>query len=88
MGIAIGVSFFTGLMAYMLVYFGLEAGTRVFMARLVLGMVIKMLIGVIIVLVVVIEFKPVVKEYVGAYFIAYFAFTAFEVYGLMRKLRA
>ncbi len=85
---AILVSFITGGLAYIITYQGLDKSTRQFSAMLVLGMFSKLLIGLIGVLVVAVEFKPMLKSYVSTYMLTYFVFTAFEVYGLMRKLRA
>ncbi|MEM6345796.1 MAG: hypothetical protein AAF927_18020 [Bacteroidota bacterium] len=85
---AILVSFITGGLAYIITYQGLDKSTRQFSAMLVLGMFSKLLIGLIGVLVVAVEFKPMLKSYVATYMLTYFVFTAFEVYGLMRKLRA
>ena len=86
--IAILVSLTTGAIAYILNYTGLDSGNQRFIASLVVAMGAKMIIGVIVILIVVVSFKFAIKEYVAAYFFSYFTFTAFEVYGLMRKLRA
>ena len=86
--VAIFVSFSTGILAYILNYTGLKAETRRFMAGLVVAMFTKMLVGIFIVVVVAVSYEDMVKEYVITYFFSYFIFTAFEVYGLMRKLRA
>ena len=88
MFVAIIVSFSTGLLAYILNYTGLEAETRRFMTGVVVAMFTKMLVGIFVVVVVAVSYEDVVKEYVITYFFSYFIFTAFEVYGLMRKLRA
>lgn len=85
---AILVSFITGGLAYVLTYTGLEKGNQRFITGLIVGMISKMFVGVIILLIVIVQYRPVVKEYVVSYLLAYFIFTAFEVYGLMRKLRA
>lgn len=82
------VSFITGAAAYVLSYTGIDKATGQFVTFLMMGMITKMFVGIILVVVMVIQFKPLIKEYVTAYFISYFIFTAFEVYGLMRKLRA
>lgn len=84
---AIFISFVSTLLAYTLTYMGLEKATGQFATLLLSGIVVKMLVGLIAPLVVALVFKPVVVEFVIAYFISYFIFTAFEVYGLMRKLR-
>lgn len=85
--IAIFISFVTTLVAYALTYMGLEKQTGQFTLLLLSGIGAKMLVGLVAPLVVALAFKPVVIEFVIAYFISYFIFTAFEVYGLMRKLR-
>ena len=86
--IAILVGFVTGAFAYVLNYRGLEGGNRRFVASVVVAMSTKMLVGIIIVVIVAVSYQDMVKEYVISYFFSYFIFTAFEVYGLMRKLRA
>ncbi|MEL6842139.1 MAG: hypothetical protein AAFP02_02905 [Bacteroidota bacterium] len=88
MALAAMVSFVTGALAYMITFQGLDKSTRQFSAMLVLGMFSKLLIGLIGVLVIAVEFKPMLKSYVITYMGTYFVFTAFEVYSLMRKLRA
>ena len=88
MSTAILVSFFTGLIAYILLYINLDKASRLFVTSLAVGTVSKMFIGIVVVLFVAIQYKPVIKEYVVAYFLSYFILTAFEVYGLMTKLRA
>lgn len=85
---AILVGFLTAVFAYIINYNGLEGGNRKFFASVVVAMSTKMLVGVIIVVIVAVSYKHLVKEYVISYFFSYFIFTAFEVYGLMRKLRA
>lgn len=85
---AVLVSYFTGALAYIITFQGIDKGTRQFSAMLVLGMFSKLLIGLIGVLVIAVEFKPMLKSYVSTYMLTYFVFTAFEVYGLMRKLSA
>ncbi|MEO0584125.1 MAG: hypothetical protein AAF135_18065 [Bacteroidota bacterium] len=46
-----------------------------------------MLIGIVFVVIVALQFPEVKVEYVVSYMVAYFTFTGFEVYALMRKLR-
>jgi hypothetical protein len=86
--IAIFISFVTTLLAYTLTFMGLEKRTGQFATLLISGIGAKMLVGLAAALTVALLFRPVVLEFVIAYFISYFMFTAFEVYGLMRKLRA
>jgi hypothetical protein len=85
--IALITSMLTTWVAYAVTYSGLEKNTNQFVALLLTGMLAKMLVGIITILVVSLRFKPVMPEYVVAYFIGYFLFTGFEVYGLIRKLR-
>ncbi|MEZ4825987.1 MAG: hypothetical protein R3C61_06795 [Bacteroidia bacterium] len=85
---AILVSFLTGIAAYTLTYNGLQKSTRKFVTFLIMGMLAKMFTGIIIVIVMAVAFRPMIIEYVTSYFLSYFILTAFEVYGLMRKLRA
>lgn len=84
----ITLSFFTGALAYMITYTGLQKPVKSFISYLIMGMFTKMLVGILIVILVAVVYQPVVKEYVTAYFISYFILTAFEVYGLMCNLRA
>ena len=86
--IAIFISFGTTLLAYALTYMGLEKKSGHFATLLISGIGAKMLAGLAAALIVALIFRPVVLEFVLSYFISYFIFTAFEVYGLMRKLRA
>ena len=88
MNIAVGLGYVLALLAYIIVYFGIERGTMQFMTAMVGGMIGKMLLGIVSVLIVALKFRSSVEEYVAAFFISYFVFTSFEVYGLMRKLRA
>ncbi|MFK7969412.1 MAG: hypothetical protein AB8F95_03545 [Bacteroidia bacterium] len=85
---AVLVSLVAGILAYVMVRSRLHADGKQFMGAIMVGMLIKMAIGLSSVLVVALSFRPVVKEYVTVFFIAYFIFTAFEVYALMRNLRA
>lgn len=85
--IALITSLLTTWVAYSVTYSGLEKNTNQFVALLLTGMLAKMLVGIIAILVVALRFEPVMPEYVVAYFIGYFLFTGFEVYGLIRKLR-
>jgi len=88
MAIAVFISFITTALAYSINYNNLFKGNRSFMSALVLAMGSKMIIGIISVLIAAVQYTDQIKEYVVAYFLSYFIFTAFEVYSLMRKLRA
>lgn len=84
---AIGVAFFPTLLAYSITYLGLDKDTSRFVGFLLTGMLGKMLVGILAIIFVALRFRPVRDEFVVAYMVAYFVFTAFEVYGLIRKLR-
>lgn len=86
--LAIFISFLTAVIAYALTSAGLEKASTQFATLLILGMFAKMVVGIAATLIVALAFKPLIREFVFAYFISYFVFTTFEVYGLMRKLRA
>ena len=88
MAIAVTISLITTCLAYSINYSNLFKGNRSFMSALVLAMGSKMIIGIISILIVAVQYTGQIKEYVVAYFLSYFIFTAFEVYSLMRKLRA
>ena len=85
--IAILVALLPTLAAYTLTYLGLDKDTTHFVGYLAVGMLGKMLIGILSILLVAVQFEAVRDEYVVTYIIAYFVFTSFEVYGLIRKLR-
>ena len=85
--VAILVAFFPTLLAYSLTYMGLDKDTTRFVGFLGTGMLGKMIIGVLSIILVHTKFREIRDEYVVTYIIAYFIFTAFEVYGLIRKLR-
>jgi drug/metabolite transporter (DMT)-like permease len=84
---AVGVALFPTILAYSLTFQGLDKDTTRFIGFLGVGMLGKMLIGILSILFVAVQFKEVRDEYVVTYIIAYFVFTSFEVYGLIRKLR-
>ncbi len=86
-GAAIVVALIPTWLAYALTYMGLDKDTTRFVGFLASGMLGKMLIGVLAIVLVAVQFKEVRDEYVVTYIISYFVFTAFEVYGLIRKLR-
>ncbi|MEL6628650.1 MAG: hypothetical protein AAFQ83_10920 [Bacteroidota bacterium] len=85
--IAALVAFLPTLVAYTLTYTGLRQETKGFIGFLMGGMLLKMLIGIVFVVIVALQFPEVKVEYVVSYMVAYFTFTGFEVYALMRKLR-
>ena len=85
---AVVVAMVSGMIAYLVVKNKLQAAGKQFMGAIMLGMLVKMAIGLTSVLIVALSFRPVVDEYVTVFFIGYFVFTAFEVYALMRNLRA
>ncbi len=88
---AVGAVFFnlilTGV-AYSLTYTGLEKRPTLFMSYLMGAMMIKMLVGILAILIIGIKFREHLATFALSYISSYFAFTGFEVYGLMRKLRA
>lgn len=86
-GIATAIAFFPTIIAYTLTYSGLDKSTTGFIGLLLTGMFAKMVIGIMAIVVVALRFRPVRDEFVVTYIIAYFLFTGFEVYSLLRKLR-
>ncbi len=82
------VMFVMTLAAYILSYQGISRNSRQFTMLFLSGMGIKMGIGIISVLIVGLIAKDILSEYVVAFFLSYFVLTTFEVYGLIRKLRA
>jgi hypothetical protein len=84
---AVLVALLPTLAAYTLTYQGLDKDTTHFIGYLAAGMLGKMLIGILSILLVAVQFEEVRNEYVVTYILAYFVFTSFEVYGLIRKLR-
>lgn len=85
--VAFLVTFVTTLLAYTVTYLGLDKKTNTFVGMLLTGMVVKMLVGLLTIVVVALRYKPIQPEYVTAFLVGYMVFTAFEVYGLIRKLR-
>ncbi len=85
-GIATTVAFFPTVIAYALTYTGLNKNTSGFLSLLMTGMLAKMFVGILSIVVVALRFPAVRDEYVVTYIIAYFVFTGFEVYSLLRKL--
>lgn len=86
--VALLVAFFSTLIAYYLTFVGIDKQARQFTTLFLLGMGAKMVVGIVSVLVVALFFKDFLSEYVVAFFLGYFILTGFEVYGLIRKLRA
>jgi uncharacterized membrane protein YiaA len=84
---AIGIACVPTLLAYSLTKPVLDKSQKQFMNMLFTGMMAKMFIGLISIVIVGVRFREVRSEYVVMYIIAYFVFTGFEVYGLMRSLR-
>jgi hypothetical protein len=85
--LAVLVALLPTLLAYTLTWLGLDKNTTHFLGFLAAGMLGKMLVGILSILLVAVQFEAVRDEYVVTYIIAYFVFTSFEVYGLIRKLR-
>ncbi|MEM7654580.1 MAG: hypothetical protein AAF399_00515 [Bacteroidota bacterium] len=75
------------LLAYSLTKPVLDKSQKQFMQMLMTGMMAKMFVGLISIVIVGVRFREIRSEYVVTYIIAYFVFTGFEVYGLMRSLR-
>lgn len=89
MAAAILLTLSVTIIAYILTFKGLDRkDSGGFTTFLMMGMFCKMIVGLVSVLIVALQFKFMLKEYVFSFFISYFIFTGFEVYGLMRKLRA
>ncbi len=86
--LALLLTFVTTTFAYAINSPNLKKGNKNFVAAMVLGMGSKMILGLISIVNVVLQFNEVLKEYVVVYILSYFIFTGFEVYSLMRKLRA
>ena len=85
---AILTAYFPTLLAYSLTYMGLDKDTSKFVGFLGAGMLGKMLIGVLAIILVATQFEDLRDPFVVTFIISYFVFTAFEVYGLISKLRA
>ena len=85
---AILLSGCSGLLAYIITFSGLEKKVTMFMTYVMGGMLAKMFIGLMTIMIIAMQFEEFVKPFVLTYFFCYFIFTSFEVYSLMRKLRA
>lgn len=84
---AIGLSAVSGIVAYWIVYTGIEKRITLFTTYVSGSMLIKMAIGIAAVFLVSLKFKEYAAPFVLSYFFCYFIFTSLEVYWLMRKLR-
>ncbi|MFN8398069.1 MAG: hypothetical protein U0176_25860 [Bacteroidia bacterium] len=84
---AIALSSISGIVAYAIVYSGIEKRITLFTAYVSGSMLIKMVIGMLGVFLVALKYKPYAAPFVLSYFFCYFVFTSLEVYWLMRKLR-
>ncbi len=77
----------SGIVAYAIVYTGIEKKITLFTSYVTGSMLLKMMIGIMGVTLVALKFKQYATPFVLGYFFCYFIFTSFEVYWLMRKLR-
>jgi hypothetical protein len=84
---AIGLSAVSGIVAYMIVYKGIEKRITLFTAYVSGSMLLKMMLGILGVFLVSFKWKDYAAPFVLSYFFCYFIFTSLEVYWLMRKLR-
>jgi hypothetical protein len=82
-----GVNFLLTSVAYAIVAKGLEKRPMQFTGYVMGGMMVKMMVGIAVILAVGLRFKEHLLTYALTFVITYFAFTGFEVYGLIRKLR-
>jgi hypothetical protein len=84
---AIGLSSISGIIAYAIVFSGIEKRITLFTAYVSGSMLLKMMIGIMCVFIISLKFKEYAAPFVISYFFCYFIFTSLEVYWLMRKLR-
>ena len=84
---AITLSGVSAMIAYMIVYNGLETKIGLFTAYVSGSMLLKMMLGIMGVTLVALKYKEFATPFVLSYFFCYFIFTSLEVYSLMRKLR-
>ena len=84
---AIALSSISGIVAYAIVFSGIEKRITLFTAYVSGSMLLKMMIGIMGVFIIALKFKQYAAPFVLSYFFCYFIFTALEVYWLMRKLR-
>jgi predicted membrane-bound mannosyltransferase len=84
---AMSLSAVSGIVAYAIVYNGLEKRITLFTTYISGSMLLKMMIGIMGVTIVALKFKEYATPFVLSYFFCYFIFTSLEVYWLMRKLR-
>lgn len=85
--IAILLSAVSGILAFVIVYNGLQKSIRMFTTYIMGSMLAKMMIGLASITLIALKFKGFATAYVLTYFFCYFIFTSFEVYALMRNLR-
>jgi len=85
---AILTAYLPTLPAYALTYMSLDKDTTHFIGSLGAGMLGKMLLGILAIILVATQFPEMRNPFVVTFIISYFVFTAFEVYGLISKLRA
>lgn len=86
--IAVALMWMATSVAYTFSYLGLEKNARTFMTLFFSGMILKFFLGVISVIIVALRYKPFLNGYVLGFFVSYFVFATFEVFGLINKLRA
>lgn len=84
---AIGLASASGIVAYAIVYTGIEKQIRLFTTYVMGSMLLKMMLGIGAVTLVALKYKEFATPFVLSYFFCYFIFTSLEVYWLMRKLR-
>jgi predicted membrane-bound mannosyltransferase len=84
---AMSLSAVSGIVAYTIVYNGIEKRIQLFVTYISGSMLLKMMIGIMGVTIVALKFKEYATPFVLSYFFCYFIFTSLEVYWLMRKLR-
>lgn len=74
--------------SYFAMHMGLSKGGARFMQYVSIGMGGKMMVVLFSVLIVLLFWPAVKYEFVGAFAVSYFVFTAYEVYGLMKANNA
>jgi hypothetical protein len=77
----------SAIVAYAIVFTGIEKQIRLFTSYVTGSMLLKMMVGIMGVTLVALKFKEFATPFVLSYFFCYFIFTSLEVYWLMRKLR-
>ena len=86
--VAVLVSMVSGYLAYFVMHMGLSKGGARYMQYFSIGMGMKMMLVLFSVLIMLITVPSVKAEFVGAFAVSYFVFTAYEVYGLMKANNA